>query len=517
MSTQNRKEYALGAEARKAMIEVAENIRGIVGKTLGPAGRNYMIPSGITNDGATIVSHIRFPDECKDNIAMGFEEIAIRADKQGGDGTTSAIVMGTTAVITIAEDIPDLDAPTPGGKSVMDIMRAVDEEKDKVLAALAKRAKPVKTLEELEQVAFTSMENMEIAKIVAKTMWDAGKDALTAVDDGYTGKVETSVMSGLQSPITLAAPFMLNSGHFGRYENCDVLVANHDFEAYKELTPFMQTLINHAKATNRAMPLVIVARSFSTPFVKTVANVWQQSNGGLKIILLSGKNLSDDDFADIAAFTGANLIDTGPRKGGRMDKARHIDCGYIGKLESGKETILLDGRGDTGTEGCAVDLRVKALESRLGDEKDSLKRKDLERRIGRLKGGIATIYVDAQTAVEKYYLKLKIQDAMNSCKAALEGGMLPGGGVTLDEIAEELGEDAYLYEALKYPHECIKLNAGGKIKVPKTVQDSYLVVKSSVENAISGAKLLLTVEGVIADTPQDLVDQLGTRLSAQAE
>src|SRR3990167_5561141 len=189
---QNKKEYKFGSEAREAIKKVATTIGDTLGKTLGPAGRNYQIPEGITNDGRSILAHIRFPDECEDNVALAFHEVANKTDGEVGDGTTTATVIATELVKDLIDKVPDLDTPIPGQQSVMELSRLLEEEKDRAIELLSKKVIPVTTLEQLEQVAFTAMEDKTIAKQVAETIFKAGKDSFTALDEGFSGKIETS-------------------------------------------------------------------------------------------------------------------------------------------------------------------------------------------------------------------------------------------------------------------------------------------------------------------------------------
>ena len=509
------KDYKYGQDARDAIVHVAKTIGDTVGKTLGPAGRNYLIPNGVTNDGRTIISHIRFPNECDDSAAVAFEEIAIRTDRDGGDGTTTATVIGTKLAETIIPTLPDLDAPVPGQKSVLDIGRQLEEEKTTVIEALKKRIVPVKTLEQLEQVAFTAMEDREVAKIVAKALFEAGPDSFTALDEGFTGKVETSVQPGIEVPVEIAAPFMFNKGYEASYENVPVLVVNHLFEEYRELTPFLNTMLEALKGGAQFPALVIVAKQYSIPFVQSVSRVYQGSQGKINILLLSNKHLEDAVFEDVAAFTDAQYLDTHPKGNKKITDAQFKHCGFVGKVIATKKgTVLLDGRGTKmlSEPTTRVIARTMEIEELLKVEKSPEKRIKLQTRISELKGGKATVYVDAPTAAEKYYLKLKVQDCMNSCKSALEGGMIRGGGLTLNAVAEELGEEALLYKALKEPYERIQLNSGGTLEIGEEVMDSYLVVKSGIESAVSVVKIVISTEGIIADSQPSLVEELKSKL-----
>lgn len=500
-----RKEYKYGADAREAIIKVANSLNDTLGKTLGPAGRNYQTPEGITNDGRSILSHIRFADECEDNVALAFHEIANRQDTDAGDGTTTAVVIGTALAATLVAKIPDLDYPSPGQSSVMETSRLLEAEKDKAIALLEKKVVPVTTLEQLEQVALTSMEDVEAAKIVADVIFKAGAQSYTALEEGFNGTLETSVQAGIEMPLKL------NYGTTAEATDCPVLVVNHLFEDYRELYPITQGMVDYMNAGKiKFSALVIVAKKFSIPFMQKIAEMNRVSP--VKYICVSNEHLSDDIFEDIAAFVDAKYIDTHPKGGGKITDVRFTDCGTVTKfVANSKGAVFYGGKGtrlDAKAETTRVNARIMQIQSVLTKETDAVKRKALERRIAEFSGGKATIYVDAKTAAERYYLKLKTQDCMNSCKTALEGGMVLGGGLSLKVVAEELGTDSILYGALTAPYLRIQRNAGGTLEIPDTVVDSYLCAKAGIENAVSVIKTVITLEGIISDHVPSMVESL---------
>lgn len=511
----NKKEYCYGQDARDAIRKVAASIGDTLGKTLGPAGRNYQTPEGITNDGKSILSHIRFANECEDSVALAFHEIANKQDEGAGDGTTTAVYVGTTLTIDLIDKVPDLDAPIPGQESVMDLSRRLEAEKDRAIELLAKKVIPVTTLEQLEQVAFTSMEDKDIAKLVAKTVFEAGKDSFTALDEGFSGKIETNIQAGIEIPLQVAAPFMYNKDKSATYEGTvPVLVVNHLFEDYREeLGHFMTTMMNAVKDKGASFPaIVIVAKQFSIPFVQSVSRVYHGSKGQVNILLLSNTHLSDDLFEDTAAFCDAKYVDTHPKGGQKITDVTFSHCGLVSKVvATPKGVVFYGGKGtqlNPIKETTRVQARILEIRAQLEKETDKPKRVAMERRIAEFQGGKATIYVDAKTAAEKYYLKKKVEDCINSCKGALEGGMVPGGGLSLKEVADELGQDSLLYRALVAPSERIQANAGGTLAVGPEVMDSYICAEAGMRNAVSVVKVVLSIEGIIADAPQSLVEDL---------
>lgn len=510
------KNYALGLQGREAIKFVAEQMGDILGKTLGPAGRNYFLPSGITNDGKTIAKQIEYatdnnPDEIKNYIASAFCEVAERQDMDAGDGTTTALVLATKLTETILDKVPDLDTPTPGAVPVMELSKQLDAEKTKALELLAKKISPVDSLSKLQQVAFTAMEDIENSKIIAETIYEAGKDAFPVIDEGFNGKVESSVIAGIRAPFAVAAPSMFNtSKKEAVYDHVPVLVVNHVFEAYRELSNFMGDLIKQPRAEIPA--LVIVAKQFSVSFINEVARTIRATN--FPILLISNSNVESDVFEDVAAFCGAHLIDTHPKTGLKTSQLNFSYAGYVKKIIAGeKETVFIGGKGLELQNGTStkVNERVMAIKQQMEAEKAPEKRVQMERRVAALQGGIATIYVDAKTAVDKYYLKLKVEDCMNSCRHALNSGMVRGGGLALKEVADELGPNSLLHEALYEPHLRIQRNAGG-IEIAENIQDSFLVMSSAIENAVAVVKILITTEGIIAEVEPSVLDEVKRKL-----
>lgn len=500
----NRKEYVHGSEARTTTKHVASVIGSMLGKTLGPGGRNYYTPDGITNDGKAILTHIRFPNECADNVAIAFHEVANKTDAEGGDGTTTATVIAAKLYETIEEKIPDLEAPVPGQDSVMELGRKLEVEKDRAIELLKTYAVPVTTLEDLEKVAFTSMEDREVAKIVADTIFKSGAHSHTALEEGFTGKVEVNLQAGIELPVKL------NYGTYAEAENAAVLVVNHIFEDYRELTPFMRSFLEWLKDSGTVVSsLVIVGKKFSIPFIQKAVEV--SSKSPLKITCLSNDYLDDDLFEDVAAFCDAQYFDTHPKGGKKISDVSAKHLGATGKfVATSKGAVFYGGKGtklNEKQETTRVSARILQVQEELKTETDTKRRAVLERRIAEFQGGKATIYVDAKTATEKYYLKLKVQDCMNSCKTALEGGMVPGGGVTLSKIADDLGDDSFLAAALREPYLQIQTNAGG-IAIAPDVMDSYIVAEAGIRNAVSVVKVLLTVEGIIAESVPSMVEGL---------
>jgi chaperonin GroEL len=232
---------------------------------------------------------------------------------------------------------------------------------------------------------------------------------------------------------------------------------------------------------------------------------------------MSNEYLPDAVFEDIAAFVDAKYIDLHPRGGLKVSDIKIGNCGLVKKfVATTKGSVFYGGNGtllNAVKETTRVQARILQLRAELEEEKDILARKNIERRIAEFSGGKATIHVDAKTASERFYLKLKAQDCVNSCQTALDSGMVRGGGLSYEEVAKELGEDSLLYTALMEPARRIRQNAGGSLIIGEDVMDSYLVAEAGIRYAVSGVKVIITIEGIIADHPQSMVEDLGKALS----
>ncbi len=510
------KEYLIGNDSREAIIAVSTQVRDIIGSTLSPAGRNYFLPVGITNDGRTIMEHIRFDDECQDQISLAYHEIARQQDKDGGDNTSTAMFMGADIVLDNISRVTDINIPS--NEPVMGILRELEGEKDKAIDILKTKKVEVKTLEDLKMVAMTAMEDEEGANIIAEAVYKTGKDTFPRIDNGFNGKIETATIDGLEMPLKLENDNIFTQVGMAEHANAMVVVANHVFEKYVEITPLIKSMLENAMATGQKekQPLVIVGKQFSIPFIQSVSDVVRGTQ--FPIILLSA-NYHNDTFEDIASFVDAKLMDTHPKKGTKITDLKINDAGFVKTIVSRDNTTqFIGGRGleMSGTEQLEgggeeittrVSQRVKEIKKMKEVETKSEERLQMDRRIGALLGGITTVYVDAKTSTERFYLKKKAEDAINSCVGALNDGMVKGGGLAYKEVAEELGEKSPLYKSLKAPYERMMQNNGGNKFDLTNVYDSYKGMESALKNAVSTVKVLLTVEGIIANVVPSVVEE----------
>jgi len=494
-------------QTRPMVIRVAEQIATRIGNTIGPGGRNYMTPDGITNDGVSILDHMRFSDEREDSIADAFQEVARRQDTDAGDGTTTATLLTCALTPLVLNDVSDINVPMPGGKTVMDIKKTLEEELTEALTHLETLKNEDVTLDELKKVAYTAMESHPSSDLIAETIFEVGYNSNTSIKEGFSGKVEATVVPGIHMPLKIETPSMYTNPtrKEATLDNPVIIVANHVFEAVSDLSQFLSTMVANKE---KPSPIVIIGKHFSVQFTAQIVAMSRQS--GLRILLLNANGLRDDEFKDIAEYVDAKYYDTHPKEGDSITTMTYQDAGEAEQLIAGPvQTSLTGGRGIVSGR---VSSRIADLQELASKEQIPLERDLLLRRAAGLDGGVATLYVDAKTAVDRYYLKKKVEDTVNSCKAAMEYGTLAGGGVALMGVAKEMDAESYLFQALQVIHDRVQKNAGGNLAIGDDVRDSYHTVKSALENAVAVVKILTTMEGVIADPDRSFVDDLNQKL-----
>lgn len=516
----------------RPMIErVAKQIEMRVGSTVGPGGRNYMTPEGITNDGVSILREIRFEDEREDSIADAFEECARRQDKDAGDGTTTTTLLLCKGVQTVLKDISPIDTPIPGTKTVMQIKKQLEKECDVAVRLLKEEADVPETPEDmlaaLKLVADTSMEGHECAELIAETVFEVGSNSNINLQEGFDGIVRKEVTPGIEMPLKIQSPSMYTNPNRkeATYENPIIVVANHVFESYSDLSNFMNTMMAYKKQHQQApQPIVIVGKQFSIPFTSQIVRVSQQV--GIPILLLDAGALKDEEYEDIAEYCDATYYDTHPRDGKKMSDYSFAMAGRCKKIIAGpQQTSFVGGEGLVTPAGVnqsesqfisRVEARIADLKKLAETEQNPKYREELLRRAAGLDGGVATIYVDAKTAVDRYYLKKKVEDAVNSCKGVYEGGTVAGGGTALSLVGQKM-EGEYLPTMLQAVWERVNMNAGGALEVDtNVVRDAFWTNKCAIENAVAVLKILVTTEGVIAEKERSLADDLSNAMLEDA-
>jgi len=486
-----------GKEARDALRAGVNKVADVVRSTLGPSGRNVVIwrknkKPQVTNDGVRIAQSIKLKDPTERLAADILVEAATRTNDIVGDGTTTSTVVAQRIINDGFDKVDSGASLVKSTKNVMDVYREIEAAEREVVEELRKVAKPVKTREDIEKVAIASVENLPIGKAIAEMIEKVGKDGFITVEEGFSLETETDVISGMQFHGTYAAPFMVtNEKKEAVFANASILVTNHEIDRPMALESLAAHLVQAKKRE-----LVIFASKFSK---EAVASFYATSQAGFHILAVKTPSLTEEQLEDVAVYVGAKFIDK--TKDMELESVMPTDLGLAEKIiVNHDDTAIIGGKG----EARAVEERVALLKDHLKVEKHDVFKKKINQRIGSLSGGIGVIRVGALTEVERGYLKHKIEDAVNATKAALEEGVVKGGGVAFKEIADKLPDGHILKNALKAPYEQIQENAGGSLKVGPNVLDPVKVTRTALENACSVAKTLLTTECAIAEKDDEI-------------
>ncbi len=533
------KKILFNEEARKAIKRGVDAVADVVKITIGPRGRNVILDKGygsptITNDGVSIAKEITLKDRFENMGAEIIKEVATKTNDSAGDGTTTATVL-TQAIITEGM------RHTTMGVNAMGVRSGIEAASKDIVSALISLAKPIKTDDEIHQVARISAESDELGSIIADTIKKVGKDGVVTVEESQTSGMESEVVEGIQFDKGYISPYMITNADRMESEHTDpaILVTDKKISSIQEILPLLEKLAKTGKKD-----LVIIAEDVDGEALATF--VLNKIRGNLNVLAIKAPLYGDkkkDMLEDIAVTIGATVIsdDIG------ID-FEHADLTMLGKarkvISTKDSTVIVGGKG----KRVAIDARIAQLKKQKSHSKASVGAKyeieNLEKRIAKLSGGVAVIRVGAATETEMKYLKLKIEDAVNATKAAIEEGIVSGGGSALIQVANkvretrkkkegnrefELGYEIVL-KALEAPLRQIAMNAGkddGSIIMHQVQQgkgnigydalkdemvsdmifagivDPVKVTRLGVENACSASAVLLTTEAAIAEEPQE--------------
>jgi len=527
------KQIIFDEKARKALKTGIDKVANAVKITLGPRGRNVALDKGyggptITNDGVTIAKDITLKDKFENMGAEIVKEVASKTNEISGDGTTTSIVL-TQAIIS--EGLKQ----TAMGLNAMAVKRGIDKAAGLVVKALADMAKQIKTKDEIKQVASISAESSELGAKIAETIDKVGKDGVVTVEESQSFGVDSEVVKGLEFDKGYVSPYMITNTERmeAEYKDIPILITDKKISAIKEILPLLEKLAQTGKKD-----LVIIADDVEGEALATF--VVNKLRGAFNILAVKAPGYGDrkkEILEDIAITIGGEVVSESV--GIKMENIELKVLGKANKIISTKDnTIIVGGKG----KKADIDKRIEQLKYQLKESDSKFDKEKLEERIAKLSGGVAVIRVGAATETEMKYLKLKIEDAVNATKAAIEEGIVIGGGAALIKVIgkiqgyknlskeEEIGFNILL-KAIEMPLKQIAINAGKddgsaiveKIKELKNntagydaskdeiVQDMFLagivdpvkVVRSEVQNAVSAAGILLTMEVAIADEPEE--------------
>ncbi len=530
------KKILFNEAARKAIKKGVDTVADAVKITIGPRGRNVVLDKGygsptITNDGVSIAKEITLKDKFENMGAEIVKEVASKTNDLAGDGTT-------TATILIQAIINEGMKHTSMGVNAMGIRFGIEEASKDVVKALKKIAKPIKSDEEIKQVATISSESSELGSIIADTIKKVGKDGVVTVEESQTTGLESEIVEGIEFDKGYISLYMITNAERMEAEFKDpaILVTDKKISSIKEILPMLEQLAQSGKKD-----LVIIAEDVDGEALQTF--VVNKLRGTFNVLAIKAPGYGDrkkELLQDIAVTIGATVITEDV--GVKFESAGLASLGRARKVISTKDrTIIVGGKGKKSD----IEDRVSQIKKQREITDSKYDKEKLDERIAKLSGGVAVIRVGAATETEMKYLKLKIEDAVNATKAAIEEGIVAGGGVALIRAAHEVEKSMALMNgitkekelgyqivlrALTVPAKQIAINAGkddGSVIVDKIkhgkgnigydalkdemvvdmivagIVDPVKVTRLGVENACSAAAILLTTEAAIADEPDE--------------
>lgn len=494
------KEILFAKDARHAMLKGVDKLADTVSITLGPKGRNVMLEKSygaplIANDGVTIAKDIDCKNKFENMGASLVKEVASKTNDAAGDGTTTATVLAQSMI----KD--GLRAVDKGANPVL-LREGIEKAGKAVADDLLKQSRTLETREDIASVATVSSGSSEIGKIIADAMDKVGKSGVIQVDESKTFDTELDIVKGMQYDKGYISPYMVSDRETMEItlENAHVLVTDHKITTIKDVLPILEKVVEHNK------PLLIIADDIENDVTSTL--IVNKLRGTFNVVATKAPGFGDNQKAmltDIAYLTGANFyakdLDM-PLKDIELD-----DLGLAKKVIIAKEsTTILEGSGNQ----ALIDDRVDELKHHIANATSDHDKKQLQERLGKLTDGIAIVKVGALSEVEMKEKKLRIEDALNATKAAVEEGIVVGGGASLvaayTPLKETLTDDDQtiqkginiVLEALKRPISLIAENAGYD---GKDILDAQLTKKKDIGfNAKTGAWVNMLNAGIIDPT-----------------
>jgi chaperonin GroEL len=523
-------------EAREKIMAGVDKLANIVKVTLGPKGRNVVLDKGygsptITNDGVTIAKEISLEDKFENVGASLMQEVAEKTNDIAGDGTTTATVLAQ-AILNQWKELRNQS-------DVLSVKRGIDKAVGFVVDELKAAKKEVKTSEEIAQVGTISSLDPEVGKLIAQCMSDVGKDGVITVEEGQSIGVEKEVVKGMRFDKGYVSAYMITNTERMEavWENPYILITDKKISSVQEVLPLLEKVAQSGKKD-----LVIIADEIEGEALTTF--VLNKLRGTFNVLGIKAPGFGDrrkDMLSDIAVLTGGSVITE--ELGLKLETATLEQLGNARKVIATKEnTTIVDGAGDK----TAIEARVNQIKSELKNSTSEYEKEKLQERLAKLAGGVAVIKVGAATETEMKVKKFKIEDALNATKAAVEEGIVAGGGAALAKIApkvEQFGETVTSAErlgvmivrrAIEAPLRQIAQNAGlnensvlSEVQKSETdmgfdfggfdpnnwksgmknlisagIIDPVKVTRTALQNAASIAGELLTTEAIVVDKPE---------------
>ncbi|MFS1664612.1 chaperonin GroEL [Streptococcus sp. zg-JUN1979] len=521
------KDIKFSADARTAMVRGVDVLADTVKVTLGPKGRNVVLEKSfgsplITNDGVTIAKEIELEDHFENMGAKLVSEVASKTNDIAGDGTTTATVL-TQAIVR--EGLKNVTA----GANPIGIRRGIELAVSAAVSELKAIAQPVSGKEAIAQVAAVSSRSEKVGEYISEAMEKVGNDGVITIEESRGMETELDVVEGMQFDRGYLSQYMVtdNEKMVADLENPYILITDKKVSNIQELLPLLEEILK----TNR--PLLIIADDVDGEALPTL--VLNKIRGTFNVVAVKAPGFGDRRKAmleDIAILTGGTVITED--LGLELKDATMAVLGQAAKVTVDKDsTVIVEGAGDT----AAISNRINLIKAQVETTTSDFDREKLQERLAKLSGGVAVVKVGAATETELKEMKLRIEDALNATRAAVEEGIVAGGGTALVNVMAKVasldldGDEAtgrnIVLRALEEPVRQIAYNAGyegsviiDRLKnsqvgtgfnaangewvdmVKEGIIDPVKVTRSALQNAASVASLILTTEAVVADQPE---------------
>ena len=528
------KQLKFGIDARKAMEAGVDALANAVKVTMGPKGKNVVLEKKygsplITNDGVTIAREIDLPDPFENMGAKLVKEVAVKTNDVAGDGTTSATVL---AQAIIKEGLKNVTA----GANPIILKKGIERAVEIAVDEIRKLSKSVESKASIAQVASISANDSEIGDLIAEAMEKVGNDGVITVEEYQGFGTNLKVVEGMQFDRGYLSSYMVSDSQkmVAELDDPFILITDKKINSIQEILPVLEKIVKTGKS------LLLVADDVEAEALATL--IVNKVRGTFNCVAVKSPGFGDRRKAmlqDIAILTGGEVISE--ELGLKLDQVELTQLGSARQVIVGKEnTTIVEGRGDR-TE---LANRVAQIKREYEETTSDFDKEKLQERAAKLAGGVAVIQVGAATETEMKEKKLRIEDALAATKAAVEEGIVPGGGVCLADIIDTIRDDSLsgdaqtglqiVKKALEAPVRQIAANAGaeGSVVIEKVVTsakgmgfnaltgeyvdmvasgivDPAKVVRSSLQNAGSIAALLLTTETLVADIPEEKPDLAG--------
>ena len=519
-----------GEDARKSLLEGVNKLADTVKVTLGPKGRNVVLDKSfgaplITNDGVTIAKEIELEDKFENMGARLVKEVSTKTNDVAGDGTTTATLL---AQAMIKEGVKNVAA----GADPMAVKRGIDKAVVVAVEELKKISSPVNGKEDIARVATISANSEEVGNLIAEAMEKVSKDGVITIEESKTSNTELNVVEGMQFDKGYVSPYMVTDTDkmIAELDNPYILITDKKISNIQEILPLLETLMQQSGK------LLIICDDIEQEALSTL--ILNKLRGVLNVVAVKAPGFGDKRKAmleDIAILTGGEVITSD--LGLDLKDTQVEQLGRAKQVKVQKEdTIIVDGNGDKE----AISTRVKQIRTQIEETKSEFDKEQLQERLAKIAGGVAVIGVGAATEIEMKDKKLRIEDALSATKAAVEEGIVAGGGTTLvniipavEKVVENLDEGEKLgaqivLKSLEEPVKQIAINAGlepavilEKVKTSQVgvgfdasheeyvdmkkagIVDPTKVTRSALQNAASIASMVLTTESLVADKPEE--------------